>query len=60
MCYLRSSASPVSLQGILEVSTIRSDRSVNDQLGPYKALVPDIVPGHITRVASTRCPPRDW
>ena len=35
MNLLRSSAGPVSFQGILEVSTIRSDRSVNNQLGSY-------------------------
>ena len=35
MNLLRSATSPVSFQGILEVSTIRSDRSVNNQLGSY-------------------------
>ena len=40
MSCLRSSADPASLQGILKVSTIRSDRSVNDQLGSYPLAQP--------------------
>ena len=35
MRFLRSSTGPEPLQGILEVSTIRADRSVNHQLGSY-------------------------
>ena len=35
MNFLRSSTGLVALQGILEVSTIRSDRAVNNQLRSY-------------------------
>ena len=38
MNFLRSSTGPVSFQGILEVSTIRSDSSVNNQPGSYTTL----------------------